>query len=88
MWHDRLDAEAWWANLTVSNAAVAVVVSHVGEIKRREQLREPSRFDCEAGAGTVRGENNKQNVLLGVHPIGCSLQCHGQALDRCASAFF
>src|ERR1700746_4024538 len=28
---------------------------HVGEIKRREQLREPSRFDCKASPGTVRG---------------------------------
>jgi hypothetical protein len=31
----------------------------------------------------VRGENQKQNVVLGVHPIGCRLQYHlGHAAAR------
>src|SRR5882724_8054257 len=59
---------------------------HVGEIRRRERLREPPCFDCKAGAGAVRGEYQKQNIVLGVHPIGCHLQGRGQAFDRCTSA--
>ena len=47
---------------------------HLGEIRRRERLRKPPRLDCKAGAGAVRGENQKQNVVLGVRPIGCHLQ--------------
>jgi hypothetical protein len=42
---------------------------HVGEIRRRERLRKPPRLDCKAG-GAVRGENQKQNVVVGIHPIG------------------
>src|SRR5882672_5323617 len=60
---------------------------HVGEIRRRERLRKPPRLDCKAGAGAVRGENQKQNVVVGVHPIGRRLQGHGQAFNRCTSAF-
>jgi len=35
----------------------------------------------------VRGENQKQNVVVGVHPVGRRLQGHGQAFNRCTSAF-
>ena len=47
---------------------------HVGEFRRRERLREPPCFDCKAGGGAVRGENQKQNIVLDVHLIGCRLQ--------------
>jgi len=47
---------------------------HVGEFRRRERLREPPGFDCKAGGRAMRGENQKQNVVLGVHSIGCRLQ--------------
>src|SRR5260370_41127154 len=46
----------------------------------------PPRLDCQAGWGAVRGENQKQNVVLGVQPIGCDLQRLGQGVDRCTSA--
>src|SRR6267142_1416793 len=42
---------------------------HVGEIGGREHLGEPPCFDGEAGGGTMRGENQKQNVVLGIHPL-------------------
>jgi len=29
-------------------------------------------FDCKAGGGAVRGEYQKQNIVLGVHPLGCT----------------
>src|SRR6476619_745841 len=33
----------------------------------------------------VRGENQKQNVVVGVHPIGHRLQGHGQTFNCCTS---
>src|SRR6266851_3462112 len=59
---------------------------HASKLSRRERLREPPRLDCQAGWGAVRGENQKQNVVLGVQPIGCDLQRLGQGVDRCTSA--
>src|SRR3974390_3404109 len=62
------------ASMLASLDGVSVCVSRPALTAR------PAREPCE-----VRIKN--RTSFLGVHPIGCRLQCHRQALDRCASAF-
>ena len=65
---------------TLVNANMSARLSGVSSCVSRPALTaRPAREPCEV--------NQKQNVVLGVHPIGCRLQCLGQTLDRCASAF-
>ena len=66
---------------TPVKASMSARLSGVSSCVSRPALTaRPAREPCEVRI-------KKQNVVLGVHPIGCRLQRHGQALDRCTSAF-
>src|SRR5689334_23717563 len=65
----------------------ACLREHVAETRWRERLCEPPRLDCKAVWRAMRGENQKENILLGIQALGYRLQRPGQSFDRCISAF-